>query len=71
LNRENALALCFVAVPDGKPLHTFPGTALGEAGAIEMVFAMIGFGSLHPSPAQGRNRPGRFRDDAIGFGMLV
>ncbi len=28
LNRKNALALCFVAVPDGKPLHTFPGTAL-------------------------------------------
>jgi protein tyrosine/serine phosphatase len=27
LNHENALLFCFVAVPNGKPLQTFPGTA--------------------------------------------
>ncbi|RUT86510.1 MULTISPECIES: CGNR zinc finger domain-containing protein [unclassified Mesorhizobium] len=27
--RRAALTLCFDAIPDGKPLHTFPGIALG------------------------------------------
>ncbi|CDX25462.1 hypothetical protein MPLB_660052 [Mesorhizobium sp. ORS 3324] len=27
--RRTALSLCFHAIPDGKPLHTFPGIALG------------------------------------------
>ncbi|NKK82475.1 hypothetical protein GFL51_34785 [Rhizobium leguminosarum bv. viciae] len=26
--RITALAFCFYAMPDGKPLHTFPGIAL-------------------------------------------
>ena len=29
-NRRTALSICFYAIPDGKPLHTFPGIALAE-----------------------------------------
>ncbi|RVQ40541.1 hypothetical protein CN059_29790 [Sinorhizobium medicae] len=29
-NRGNSLTLCIAAIPDGKPLHTFPGIALAQ-----------------------------------------
>jgi hypothetical protein len=29
-NHENALSLCFHAIPDAKPLHTFAGIALAR-----------------------------------------
>ncbi|WP_256754119.1 hypothetical protein [Mesorhizobium sp. Mes31] len=28
--RRTALTLCFDAIPNGKPLHTFPGIALSD-----------------------------------------
>ncbi|RWA62421.1 MAG: hypothetical protein EOQ30_19110 [Mesorhizobium sp.] len=32
--RQTALSLCFDAIPDGKPFHTFPGIALAKAGIL-------------------------------------
>ncbi|WP_337184851.1 hypothetical protein [Shinella sp.] len=34
-NRENALSLCFYAIPDAKPLRTFAGIALVRPAAID------------------------------------
>ncbi|TIT88933.1 MAG: hypothetical protein E5W55_25515, partial [Mesorhizobium sp.] len=30
--RRTALTICFYAIPDGKPLHTFPGICSNENG---------------------------------------
>ncbi|TPI75836.1 hypothetical protein FJ423_22250 [Mesorhizobium sp. B2-8-9] len=38
-SRRTALNLCFCAIPDGKPLRTFPGIALAQASESGTFFA--------------------------------
>ncbi|TPI44633.1 hypothetical protein FJW05_21750 [Mesorhizobium sp. B2-9-1] len=40
-NRRTALNLCFCAIPDGKPLRTFPGIALAQASEKRNVFRRL------------------------------
>src|SRR5206468_8276746 len=48
--RRTALSLCFDAIPDGKPLHTFPGIALEKSRAPE------GHAALETSARRERSR---------------